>query len=392
MLSADGLPTSAREALVRRLRHPFSAVFGNASMQALDDVSFEVQQGEILGLIGANGAGKSTLLKVLTRITTIDAGRIEVFGRVGSLLEVGTGFHQELTGRENVYLNGAILGMSRQSIDRRFDEIVDFAEIGRYIDTPVKRFSSGMAVRLAFSVSAHLDAEVLLVDEVLAVGDVEFQRKCTRRLEEISTAQGRTIIFVSHNMAPIRTMCDRVMHLARGHVDHLGDPAGGIERYLGSMSAEVAGWDLGERSPEAVVCGLSVHDGCGSVRGLYATGEQLVIRVELRHLESVSRPVVGLRLTGDGEAAIATFVTPVGVIRSGVDGRATCEMVVPALPLNPGRYSIDVWVTDTDTWQTVDTANQAGEIEVEDSETSKASFRALFGDGAVRIPAEWRAR
>src|SRR2546421_12758153 len=190
---------------------------------ALKDVSFQVKRGEVLGIVGRNGAGKSTLLKVLSRITNPTAGRVHLRGRVGSLLEVGTGFHPELTGRENVYLNGAILGMPRREIARKFDEIVAFAEVERFIDTPVKRYSSGMYLRLAFAVAAHLDPDVLLVDEVLSVGDAEFQRKSLGKMREV-TGEGRTILFVSHNMAAIRALCDRVILLDAGRVVLDGDP------------------------------------------------------------------------------------------------------------------------------------------------------------------------
>src|SRR5260221_1535709 len=184
---------------------------------ALKDVSFSVKQGEVIGLIGHNGAGKSTLLKILSRITEPTEGRAEVFGRVGALLEVGTGFHPELTGRENVYLNGAILGMGRQEIERKFDEIVAFAEIDKFIDTPVKYYSSGMGLRLGFAVAAHLEPEILIVDEVLAVGDAEFQKKCLGKMSEVAGG-GRTVLFVSHNLAAVETLCARSIHLARGMV------------------------------------------------------------------------------------------------------------------------------------------------------------------------------
>src|SRR5580658_9728318 len=197
------------------------------SLWALRDVNFEVKQGEVLGLIGRNGAGKSTILKILSRITSPTSGRAAVRGRIRSLLEVGTGFHPELTGRENIYLNGAILGMKKAEIDRRFDEIVSFAEVEKFIDTPVKRYSSGMYLRLAFAVAAHLVSEILLVDEVLAVGDAAFQRKCIGRMHEVAH-EGRTVLFVSHNMAAVRTLCTRGICLESGSIASAGD----IERVL----------------------------------------------------------------------------------------------------------------------------------------------------------------
>src|SRR5712672_3399444 len=189
---------------------------------ALKDVSFEVKQGEVVGIIGRNGAGKSTLLKILSRITEPTEGRIRIKGRVASLLEVGTGFHPELTGRENIYLNGAILGMSRAEIKTKFDEIVAFAEIERFLDTPVKRYSSGMFVRLAFAVAAHLEPEILLIDEVLAVGDAEFQEKCLGKIRSVASGEGRTVLFVSHNMSAINALTSRAMLLAGGALVEMG--------------------------------------------------------------------------------------------------------------------------------------------------------------------------
>ena len=200
---------------------------------ALKDVSFEVKQGESVGIIGRNGAGKSTLLKLLSRITAPTTGRIELDGKVASLLEVGTGFHPELTGRENIYLNGAILGMKRAEIKAKFDEIVAFAEVERFLDTPVKHYSSGMYVRLAFAVAAHLEPDVLIVDEVLAVGDAEFQKKCLGKMKSVSESEGRTVLFVSHNMQAVRQMCQRVIFLRRGQIACEGDAHEAISAYLG---------------------------------------------------------------------------------------------------------------------------------------------------------------
>jgi len=198
---------------------------------ALKDVNFEIQQGDRVGIIGRNGAGKSTLLKILSRITEPTSGRVKIKGRVASLLEVGTGFHPELTGRENIYLNGAILGMSKAEIKRKFDEIVAFAEVEKFLDTPVKRYSSGMYVRLAFAVAAHLEPEILIVDEVLAVGDAQFQKKCMGKMQEVGT-EGRTVLFVSHNMAAIKTLCTKAISLYDGQIDNFGRSAVVIEEYL----------------------------------------------------------------------------------------------------------------------------------------------------------------
>ena len=212
------------------------------SFWALQDINLEIKQGEVVGIIGRNGAGKSTLLKVLSRVTAPTKGSIKIRGRIGSLLEVGTGFHPELTGRENVFLNGAILGMRKNEIGKKFDEIVNFAEVEKFIDTPVKRYSSGMYVRLAFAVAAHLDPEILVVDEVLAVGDAEFQRKCLGKMGEISKNDGRTVLFVSHNMASIQQLCKSAILLNKGGIERVGTTSEVTEHYLKVGVVESLSW------------------------------------------------------------------------------------------------------------------------------------------------------
>jgi lipopolysaccharide transport system ATP-binding protein len=238
------LADAGRDALRRaraglRLRARPAATPGAGTIWALRDVSFDLAAGEVLGLVGPNGAGKSTLLKILTRITAPTTGLADLHGRVGSLLEVGTGFHSELTGRENVFLNGAVLGMRRAEITRKFDEIVAFSEVERFLDTPVKRYSSGMYMRLAFAVAAHLDADIMLVDEVLAVGDAAFQRKCLGKMGEVARG-GRTVIFVSHNLAAVQSLCDRVLRLDGGRVVDEGDPGRVVSAYLQTSFAGAA--------------------------------------------------------------------------------------------------------------------------------------------------------
>ena len=228
--------STLRESLTRAARKPINMIRRNGKAEktqfwALKDISFDVMPGEVVGIIGRNGAGKSTLLKVLSRITEPTTGRVELYGRVGSLLEVGTGFHPELTGRENIFLNGAILGMRRAEIEKKFDEIVDFAEVEEFLDTPVKRYSSGMYVRLAFAVAAHLEPEILVVDEVLAVGDMEFQKKCLGKIRDIST-EGRTVLFVSHNIKAIQQLCDVCVLLQAGKLADLGPTPSVVQRYV----------------------------------------------------------------------------------------------------------------------------------------------------------------
>ncbi|MBV8859479.1 MAG: ABC transporter ATP-binding protein [Acidobacteria bacterium] len=226
--------------LGRKLLHPLTSAssnphVGREDFWALTDVSFEVRPGEAIGIIGRNGAGKSTLLKILSRITEPTTGSVRIRGRLASLLEVGTGFHPELTGRENIFLNGAVLGMTKAEIRQKFDEIVAFAEVGKFLDTPVKRYSSGMYIRLAFAVAAHLEPEILVVDEVLAVGDAEFQKKCLGKMEEVATKENRTILFVSHNMAAIENLCQRVILLEQGSVTYSGETTKAINLYLSNI-------------------------------------------------------------------------------------------------------------------------------------------------------------
>ena len=259
-----------RESLVNAMKAPTAALRYRGSNDeqadkfwALKDVSFEVQPGEVVGLIGRNGAGKSTLLKLLSQITEPTNGRAELHGRVGSLLEVGTGFHNELTGRENVYMNGSILGMSRKEIDRKFDEIVAFAEMDRFLDTPVKRYSSGMYVRLAFAVAAHLDLEILLIDEVLAVGDSDFQKKCLRKMGTISQS-GRTVVFVSHNLGLIHRLCERAVLLKQGQIACDGRAADVIEAYLNEGLSYQGQWERSTKPcADAEVSRAGLHFGPG---------------------------------------------------------------------------------------------------------------------------------
>ena len=243
---------------MRHLRDLGKPVPAEELIWALQDVSFEIKRGEAVGIIGRNGAGKSTLLKVLSRITEPTTGRVELHGRVGSLLEVGTGFHPELTGRENIYLNGAILGMKRAEIQSRFDEIVAFAEIERFLDTPVKHYSSGMYVRLAFAVAAHLEPEILLVDEVLAVGDVAFQKKCLGKMENVAR-EGRTVLFVSHNMAAVRQLCQHGFLIHEGHVLKQGTSDEVIRQYIGSVTASSASVEITLADHVTGLNGIRVH-------------------------------------------------------------------------------------------------------------------------------------
>src|SRR5690349_16563194 len=252
-----------------------------ASFWALKDVSFDVEEGKVLGIVGRNGAGKSTLLKILSRVTEPTEGTVSVRGRVGSLLEVGTGFHPELTGRENIYMNGAILGMKRAEIDKKFDEMVEFSEVAQFIDTPVKRYSSGMYLRLAFAVAAHLEPEILVVDEVLAVGDAEFQKKCLGKMRDVSQG-GRTILFVSHNMAAVKSLTTRGIVLKGGRVVFDGTPDAAIQTYIQTPkeTADERGRSWG-RGKHTAVRSARLVDAEGETTAQYYPGQPLRIEVEL---------------------------------------------------------------------------------------------------------------
>jgi lipopolysaccharide transport system ATP-binding protein len=256
---------------------------------ALRDVSFEVQPGEVVGVIGHNGAGKSTLLKILSRITEPTSGTARMRGRVASLLEVGTGFHPELTGRENIFLNGAILGMTRGEVRAKLDEIVAFAEVEKFIDTPVKRYSSGMYVRLAFAVAAHLEPEILIIDEVLAVGDVQFQQKCLGKMQEVASGDGRTILFVSHSMQAVAALCSRGLLFRNGAIVAVGAPAEIVSQYLDSIETRHASHEWSGTAGDANITVTSARL-VGARRGAFRTDEPIVIEIQA----TVLRPIAGL--------------------------------------------------------------------------------------------------
>lgn len=306
-----------RDVIAGAVATPFRrSLRGPAEVWALDDISFALGRGEVLGLIGANGAGKSTLLKILSRITDPTRGRVVMRGRVGSLLEVGTGFHPELTGRENILLNGTILGMRRAEIGRRFDEIVDFAGVQRFLDTPVKRYSSGMQVRLAFAVAAHLEPEILLVDEVLAVGDAEFQRKCLGKMKDV-TREGRTVVFVSHNLAAVRSLCPRALVLERGRLIFDGETEDAVHRYLahaeGASSAIVKGEGLRLRLAKERLYGsepffecrrIAVLDEEGLPKTCFASDEPIALQVDFRVFRSVPALRILATLTDENQVPV----------------------------------------------------------------------------------------
>lgn len=312
---------------------------------ALKDVSFEVRRGDVVGIIGRNGAGKSTLLKILSRITEPTKGRAIIDGRVGSLLEVGTGFHPELTGRENIYLNGAILGMKRAEIERRFDEIVAFAEIDKFLDTPVKHYSSGMYVRLAFAVAAHLEPEILLVDEVLAVGDVSFQRKCLGKMGDVAK-EGRTVLFVSHNMAVVENLCSQAILLSEGYIKATGNIGDVVEMYLSENQQlnetceSVLAHSL-DRSFELISIGPI--DDKGKFVPMALCGHTLRLGIVVRTDLPMPRAMLTVGLNNSNDIRVTVLHSNIaGYALSLSPGRNTVICEVPRLPLSPGRYFMDV--------------------------------------------------
>ena len=364
---------------------------------AVRDVTFDIGQGDVVGLIGRNGAGKSTLLKILSQITEPTEGEAVLRGRVGCLLEVGTGFHPDLSGRENIYLNGAILGMSRAEIREKFDAIVDFSGVEKFLDTPVKRYSSGMQVRLAFAVAAHLEPEILIVDEVLAVGDLEFQKKCLGKMGDV-TRHGRTIIFVSHNMASVQSLCSRGIWLDRGQVVHQGDMESTIEAYLSMTTRLEPGYvDLSQhegraagRTPLITSLGLRAA-GTDDYRRYLATGEDVEFEIgyEIPPDEEVDHVVVTITTTF-GEP-ILTFATDHWTDRrtplSG-SGKIFCR--VEELALNEGDYSVTVGLGTKNPPRMADQVEGALQFQVEFHDYFQTGTALVRGQGHFAVKSEWR--
>lgn len=313
---------------------------------ALRDICFEVQQGEVLGIIGRNGAGKSTLLKILSRTTAPTTGHIKIRGRVASLLEVGTGFHPELSGRDNIYLNGAILGMTRREITRKFDEIVDFAGVERYIDTPVKRYSSGMYVRLAFAVAAHLEPEILIVDEVLAVGDAEFQKKCLGKMKDVSENDGRTILFVSHNMAAVKQLCNEGILLQNGKLFYEGDIKHVTEKYLqiGITAARENTWvnEDGPGNDKVRITRVAAYAQNKSTTDQIKSSDDIEVLIEFKNFEDH----VDMDVTWDIMDTDTLHICHVGsLIGNGekiMQGLYSVKFIIPGNLLNTKRYYFNV--------------------------------------------------
>jgi lipopolysaccharide transport system ATP-binding protein len=399
-----------RESLVEAVQAPFhrlssvvrgqSSVVSDETIWALKDVSFEVKRGEVVGIIGRNGAGKTTLLKVLSRITEPTEGYAEIHGRVGSLLEVGTGFHPELTGGENIYLNGAILGMKRAEIDRKFDEIVAFAEIEKFIDTPVKHYSSGMYVRLAFAVAAHLEPENLLVDEVLAVGDVAFQKKCMGKMGEVAT-EGRTVLFVSHNMTAIQSLCRRSILLDGGEIIFDGPTAHVVERYLSSVQPiGVRGcsgeYDLTDRrnrylpNGDLIVWGVRLLDSKGHPRDTFLMGHEMCIDIDVRGLSEHRDALIGVIFKSNNGQWITSINS--GMMCSHIEQprrkNERAILRIPRIPLTPGSYWIDISVAQQGISR-LDYVERAASFDVEEADVYGTGYRVSSYFGLVYLDATW---
>ncbi len=387
-------PTNLRETIVDRFRHPL----GNGGQDhelfwAIKNMDFDIRAGEVVGIIGRNGAGKSTLLKILSRTTWPTTGEIDIHGRVSSLLEVGTGFHPELTGRENIYLNGTILGMSRREIGRKFDEIVAFSGVEKFIDTPVKRYSSGMYVRLAFAVAAHLDSEMLIVDEVLAVGDVAFQEKCLGQMQR-NASHGRTILFISHNMASIQQLCNRCIWLKSGELVADGSPRDVVREYLSSMkersNTSVRDWEDRETNGQARILSLEAVDPTDGTNGCVHFGGTLRLSIEAEFYEPVVDPGFGVMVhTIEGEPILDIRSSHAGYRMKRVQGRVKVHANVERVGLHPGEYLLSPWTSDAACKQDLDWVKHCCTLQVHPAPGPAGVIRLYPEWGKYWIPSAW---
>jgi len=386
--------TTFREALVnlfkRTGKKPAEVIW------ALRDVSFDVKDGEVLGIIGRNGAGKSTLLKLLSKITYATTGDIAVKGRISSLLEVGTGFHQELSGRENIYLSGSILGMKKREIDERFEDIVDFADVRTFLDTPIKRYSTGMRLRLGFAVAAHLDPDVLLVDEVLAVGDAGFQKKCLNAMRDMRTT-GRTVLFVSHNMAAVENLCHRAIWIDSGRIREDGEARDVIKSYLSTFTeSQKAGFDLEKiqsrrGSGDIRYTGIEFLQPDGTPSQLITTGDRFVVRLYYRARDKVLNPHFGLQISTE----YGTLVTELSTWLSGFDipviepGEGHIDLEIASLNLMPSLYFVSLWIEGVGPIH-YDVLEHCASIDVTPADFYGAGREMSSRFGLIAVPCEWR--
>ena len=378
---------------LKNLAVPGTLPAGASVYWALQDVSFEVRPGEVVGFVGRNGAGKSTLLKLLSRITVPTSGRLEVRGRMGSLLEVGTGFHPELTGRENVYLNGSILGMTRREITRKFDQIVDFAEIGGFLDTPVKRYSSGMYVRLGFAIAAYLEPDILVVDEVLAVGDATFQRRCIDRMTELAR-QGRTILFVSHNMQLVPRLCHRAVHLQKGRVVEVGPADVVTQHYLDRLLEDSRGGDLSSKphagDGRATFVRASALDAAGRPLSQFTSGDDFTVRFDLE--SNVALPDVTLGVAVQslyGTRIVSGWTREAGFEAGLVPGVQSFECRLSRADIRPGQTVLVNLTVATEAGVVIDAVEGALVLDVV-GDDRHAHLSTSHDQGVWVAPQQWR--
>jgi len=387
--------TQLRDQLVRLLQSPFRRRTPKETLWALRDVSFKVEAGEVVGIIGRNGAGKSTLLKILAKITYPTAGKVRARGRIAALLEVGAGFHEELTGRENIYLNGSIMGMRKKEVDLKLDAIVEFSGLQRFIDTPIKRYSSGMRSRLGFAVAAHLDPDVLVVDEVLAVGDAAFQKKCMTAMHDLHGG-GRTVLFVSHNMAAVESLCSRGIWLAQGSVQLDGPAHEVIEAYMNSFSSAGSGSNLlaktdGRRgSGEARFTRVDFLSAGGEPQTVTRSGKGLVIRLHYHANEPIERVHFILRLYTE----LGTLVSETGTWHHGLEVRLPAgdgygELEIDSLNLMPGRYYLTLQLSGLG-GRVYDFVENEVYLDVEEAPIYGHSRRLDNRFGVIFFPQRWR--
>ncbi|MEO8884778.1 MAG: ABC transporter ATP-binding protein [Mucilaginibacter sp.] len=358
---------------------------------SLKDLNFDIEQGDSVGIIGRNGAGKSTLLKILSRVTSPTTGSVKIKGRIASLLEVGTGFHPELSGRENIYLNGAILGMRKNEIKRKFDEIVDFSGIERYIDTPVKRYSSGMYVRLAFAVAAHLESEILIIDEVLAVGDAEFQKKCLGKMDDMSKGDGRTLLFVSHNMGAIKSLCNHSILLKNGQIVETGKTATVINKYLDSakkQNTNSINWVKRKGNRKIEFLDIGLYDVEGKPRFEFFMGDGIIIKIKVLFNEKTTRAEIGINIKNNFDELFTHLTNFDDEFAISGDKGETAEYVITTNEIffTPDTYTLDLaLVWDNDLYDQLESCLSFDLIESE--KIKRGSFP---GHVKVFTPSTWK--